>query len=136
MSLLNYFQRQLQCQFSHRQKCQQSPVTQGQWAEEQAEKYLCRQGLRICARNYGIKSGEIDIIVRDQEQLVFVEVRYRHSDSFGTAAESVTPHKQKKLRRAALHYLQKNKLNEQCPCRFDIVAMSANNRIDWIKNAF
>jgi|TARA_B110000116_G_C16686048_1_gene512993 putative endonuclease len=136
MSLLDYFQRPLQRHISYWKKGQQAPANKGQWAEEQAENYLCRQGLLICTRNYGIKSGEIDLIALDREQLVFVEVRYRHSDMFGTAAESVTTHKQQKLRRAALHYLQKHKLSEQCPCRFDIVAMSAGNRIDWIKNAF
>ena len=136
MSLLDYFLRHFQRHISHWRKPQQASANQGQWAEEQAAKYLSRQGLRICARNYGIKSGEIDLIALDREQLVFVEVRYRRSDAFGTAAESVTPQKQQKLRRAALHYLQKHKLSEQCACRFDIVGMSADNRIDWIKNAF
>lgn len=109
---------------------------QGDKAERRAEQYLQRHGLSICARNYTIKGGEIDLIARDKDAVVFVEVRYRRSDAFGSASESVTAAKQKKLRRTALHYLQKYRLHEQYPCRFDIVALSADNRIDWIKNAF
>lgn len=117
-----------------------NPLPRGQWAERQAESFLVGHGLKILERNYTVKSGEIDLIATDKHSLVFVEVRYRHSDTFGSSAESVDASKQKKLRRAAEHYLQKHNLNERQPCRFDIVALSAssntNSNIDWIRNAF
>lgn len=132
MRLLNTIRQLLRRTHKHT-----SPARhQGDQAEDLAAQYLQQHGLTICERNYSIKGGEIDLIARDQKHLVFVEVRYRSSDAFGSASESVTHHKQAKLRRTALHYLQKHRLHEQCPCRFDIVALSADNRIDWIKDAF
>lgn len=132
MRLLNIF-RQI---FNRSHKNTAPARRQGDKAERSAEHYLQRHGLTISERNYTIKGGEIDLIAHDQGCIVFVEVRYRRSDTFGSACESVTKNKQKKLRRTALHYLQKHRLHEQCPCRFDIVALSADNRINWTKDAF
>ncbi|MCW9022255.1 MAG: YraN family protein, partial [Sedimenticola sp.] len=77
----------------------------GNEAEQLAQRYLEQRGLRTLERNYRCKMGEIDIIMKDQDSLVFVEVRYRKQNAFGSAAESVTTTKQKKIIRAAYHYL-------------------------------
>lgn len=108
----------------------------GAVAEEYACKYLRKQGLKLVARNFRCKLGEIDLIMQDNNELVFVEVRCRKNNNFGTSAESVTYSKQKKLLRAAEYYLSQlhdaNKL-----CRFDVIAItSESNTLEWIKNAF
>ncbi len=72
--------------------------------------------------------------MRDADTLVFVEVRYRRSERYGTAAESVDAHKQRRLAAAAGHYLQGHP--SSLSCRFDVVAIGADNRIDWIRSAF
>lgn len=110
----------------------------GQAAEQQAANYLSRHGLQLIQRNYQCRMGEIDLIMRDKNCLVFVEVRYRHQDSHGHGVETVTFMKQKKLIRTASFYLQQKNLWEKVPCRFDVVAIAnAENRdILWIKDAF
>ena len=111
----------------------------GQAAESQACDLLQKQGLQLIERNYHCRQGEIDLIMRDGNCTVFVEVRYRRNSSFGSAAESVDYRKQKKIISTASHYLQQhNKLARQ-PARFDVVSMSAqgnNTHIDWIQDAF
>jgi len=109
-------------------------LRRGESAEDRALKWLSRRGLRLVERNFRCKAGEIDLIMQDGEALVFVEVRYRSHASFGSAAESVTPAKQKKLRRAAAVYLQRQR--KLPPCRFDIIGVDAASRIDWLQNAF
>jgi putative endonuclease len=110
-------------------------LQQGEAAEQQAVDYLSQRGLKLVDRNFRCKAGEIDLIMREKDSLVFVEVRYRQTDDFGSALESITPSKQRKLLASANFYLQKNRIDQ--PCRFDVVAISgsANNRINWIKNA-
>jgi putative endonuclease len=111
-------------------------LIQGAEAEQQALNYLHRQGLKLVERNYRCKAGELDLIMQDREDTtVFVEVRYRQSNDFGTALESITPAKQRKLLAAARHYLQNR--GDDLPCRFDVVALngSGNTRMEWIKNA-
>lgn len=102
--------------------------------EEAACRYLERQGLRLVARNHRCRHGEIDLVMRDAGTLVFVEVRFRRSGRFGTAADSVDVHKQRRLVAAAAHYLQAHPSG--LPCRFDVVAMGADDGVDWIRNAF
>ncbi len=109
-------------------------LRRGEAAEARALEWLRRRGLEPVARNYRCRGGEIDLVMRDGETLVFVEVRYRSHRGFGTAAESVDARKQQRLRRAASHYLQR--LPSPPPCRFDIVGIDADERIDWIRNAF
>ncbi|MCW8890706.1 MAG: YraN family protein [Sedimenticola sp.] len=113
------------------------PGKKGHDAESQAQRYLEQRGLRSLERNYRCKLGEIDIIMQQQDTLVFVEVRYRKQRAFGSAAESVTTTKQRKLIRAAQHYLQTHRLYD-CPCRFDVLAIHGekSEEIDWIPNAF
>lgn len=117
-------------------------VNLGSKMEDVAAHYLRSAGLTIERRNYRCTAGEIDLIARDNETLVFVEVRYRRSARFGGAKVSVNRSKQQKLLTAASHYLQQQKLN--CPCRFDVIAIEGGDRengsgakdIHWITNAF
>lgn len=110
----------------------------GASAEKKALTYLKKQGLRLLCKNFTCKRGEIDLIMVESNTIVFVEVRYRRDTRFGTAQETVTRGKQAKLINAAQFYLQQqNKM--QTPCRFDVIALNADNTeqaIQWIKNAF
>ncbi|MCA1924869.1 MAG: YraN family protein [Thiobacillus sp.] len=106
----------------------------GQTAEARAESWLCKQGLIPVARNWRCRFGEIDLIMRDGETLVFVEVRLRNRRDFGDGAASVTPAKQKKLAAAARVYLAT--LKTLPACRFDVVAMRDAAQPDWLRNAF
>lgn len=106
----------------------------GEAKEQAACRYLEGQGLYLVARHHRCRHGEIDLIMRDADTLVFVEVRYRRSQRFGGAAQSVDIHKQRRLTAAAGHYLQRHP--STLPCRFDVLAIGANDRIDWIRHAF
>ncbi|OHE62209.1 MAG: YraN family protein [Thiobacillus sp. GWE1_62_9] len=106
----------------------------GQTAEARAEAFLKTRGLKLVARNWRCRFGEIDLIMQDGTVLIFVEVRLRNHNDFGGAAASVTPTKQKKLLAAARQYL--STLKTLPPCRFDVVALSSNAPPEWIKNAF
>jgi putative endonuclease len=106
----------------------------GQSAESRAEALLKTHGLKLVARNWRCRFGEIDLVMQDDATLVFVEVRLRSRSDFGGAAASVTPAKQKKLLAAARQYL--TTLKTLPPCRFDVVALSGDAAPDWIKNAF
>ena len=107
----------------------------GAQAEQLACAHLEAAGLSVIQRNYRCPPGEIDLIMNDGDTLVFVEVRYRQSDRFGSAAESVTPTKRARLEAAALHFLAKHAINR--PCRFDVVALSGTPaRMAWHRDAF
>lgn len=106
----------------------------GQAAERSALGYLQSKGLELVAQNYRSRFGEIDLIMKDQDQCVFVEVRYRKDQDFGTPADTVTRQKQQKMIRTAKDYLLKHKLYEKISCRFDVIAIS--DEIEWIPNAF
>lgn len=108
----------------------------GDEAEYQAEKFLLRQQLILLERNYRCRFGEIDLVMKDGNTLVFVEVRLRANNFFGGAAASITPAKQAKLIRTAKHYLSRH--NCDLPCRFDAILISGRmgDKIDWIPNAF
>jgi putative endonuclease len=111
----------------------------GQAAESAACRHLEEQGLALIARNYRSPFGEIDLVMRDRHALVFVEVRQRRSERYGTPAETVDARKQARLRATAEHYLQQHPRESQNPCRFDIVAILDNprgRRIEWLRNAF
>jgi putative endonuclease len=109
-------------------------LLRGKSAEDQAYEFLVGKGLKLVNRNYRCKQGELDLIMTDQKTLVIVEVRYRKSDAYGSALESVTPSKQAKIITATQHYL--STLKSDCPLRFDVVAISGNGDISWIQNAF
>ncbi|WP_299941611.1 YraN family protein [uncultured Microbulbifer sp.] len=103
--------------------------------EDKAADYLRRAGLAVIEHNYRSRFGEIDLIARDSDTVVFVEVRFRRSNHFGGAGASVDARKQQKLLATACGYLQKHNLD--CPCRFDVLAIDSDaQNIQWIKNAF
>ena len=104
--------------------------------ERLAEAHLVAHGFILIERNFLCKGGEIDLIMKDQEYLVFIEVRYRASNEFGGALGSITAGKQRKLRRAAEFYLLQQFGNTPPPCRFDVIAIEGQNELEWIKNAF
>jgi putative endonuclease len=106
----------------------------GEQAETLAAEFLQGKGLRIVARNYRSRYGEIDLIARDGSTVVFVEVRSRSSENYGGAAASITAAKREKLLKTARHYLAG--VSPLPPCRFDAVLMSGEPpRIEWIRNA-
>ncbi|MTI15254.1 YraN family protein [Sansalvadorimonas verongulae] len=110
-------------------------------AENQALAFLQKQGLRLRERNYACKAGELDLVMNDKDTLVFIEVRFRKSDNYGSAEESVTHRKQARLNRAAAHYMQTFRLTDKVPCRFDIITIHPDrnrdgNQVNWIRNAF
>ena len=109
-----------------------APGRRGARAETLAREYLERRGLRCLACNFRCRRGEIDLVMRDGEELVFVEVRYRRAGSWGDAAATVTRAKQRRIIAAANHYLHRYRLD--CPCRIDVLAMDGDS-IDWIVNA-
>lgn len=109
----------------------------GQRAERQAERYLSRQGLRVVKRNYRCRLGEIDLVMHEGDTLVFVEVRLRGRTTFGDGIDSVSLHKQRRLIRAARHFLMRNLRWRHAPCRFDVIGIErASDHVTWIPNAF
>jgi putative endonuclease len=114
----------------------QTAIELGQNAESRARQYLLAQGLKPMAHNVRYKMGELDLVMCDGQQWVFVEVRSRSNIRFGGAATSITHAKVAKLRRAANAFLQHAFHNQAWPpCRFDVIAIDGDN-IQWIKNAF
>jgi putative endonuclease len=111
----------------------------GQQAEEQACNYLLNQGLKIVEHNFRCNMGEIDLIMRDKDLVVFVEVRARKKNQFANGLESVNFTKQDRILRTAVYYLQKNRLTDKVACRFDVVAITLNTSsptLCWTKDAF
>lgn len=106
----------------------------GHHFEGLALKYLKRRGLKLLARNYCSRHGEIDLIMQDKDTLVFVEVRYRKHDSYGGAIESIDYHKQSRITNTAESYLQTH--SWEGPCRFDIIAIQGKAKPQWIIGAF
>ena len=110
----------------------------GKQHEDRALAYLEEKGLKTIERNFHSYRGEIDLIMLDNETLVFIEVRYRRNNLYGSAAESVTRKKQQHLIMASQYFLQTKKQHQARACRFDIVAITGGQaeNIDWIKNGF
>ncbi|MGS2717728.1 YraN family protein [Eionea flava] len=115
----------------------------GKKAETAAKHYLCQQKLAFIEENYSCRQGEIDLIMKEDRQLVFVEVKYRKNNTFGDGFEHVTWHKQQRIIKTARHYLHTHKIGETVSCRFDVVSItpsptkhSAPLSIQWIRNAF
>lgn len=102
--------------------------------EHIAGAYLERQGYKILEYNYHCRLGEIDLIARDGEYLVFCEVKYRKGHMTGSPAEAVDVYKQRKLWKTAEYYLLRHGLYD-VPCRFDVIGIE-DCRITLIKNAF
>ncbi|MCG6983345.1 MAG: YraN family protein [Deltaproteobacteria bacterium] len=111
---------------------------QGQEGEELAVRHLKRRGYRIICQNYRSPLGEIDIVAHHRGVLVFVEVKSRRSETFGSPKLAVTPAKQRKLSQVAWHYLQQHNLTE-ASARFDVVTISGSTGAPYfevIENAF
>ncbi|WP_020207919.1 YraN family protein [Gilvimarinus chinensis] len=118
---------------------QKNKATRGELAEQQARTFLQQQGLHYVAANIKGPGGEIDLIMREQQTLIFVEVRLRSNVNYSSAAESVNASKQHKLIKTAAWYLQQQKLTDEIPCRFDVVALSTLDGSQpplWIVDAF
>ena len=109
--------------------------TPGQRAEAAAAAYLTGKGLRLLVSNYRCRTGEIDLILRDGEAVVFAEVRLRTHSAFGGAAESIDRRKQARIIAAARHFLT-GKIEPAC--RFDVLLLDSIDppRIEWIRDAF
>jgi putative endonuclease len=108
----------------------------GAAAEQSAAELLLRSGCRMLARNACYPEGELDLIVRDGDTVAFIEVRLRSDESFGGAGASVDSRKQRRLARAAQHWLLQNYGQAWPVCRFDVVTVDGDGRIEWIRDAF
>lgn len=109
----------------------------GQQAEQMALDHLNAQGLKLVMRNYSCRLGEIDLIMRDRDHLVIIEVRSRVSMNFGGGVGSVTFAKRQKIIKATSHYMIKNKLFDKFPIRFDVISIDRKSKkITWLKDAF
>lgn len=114
--------------------------TKGNEAESLALSFLLNNGLKLINKNFHSRHGEIDLIMMDQRSIVFVEVKFRSSNKFGLACESVSISKQKKIIATSNIFLQKN-INKihYSAIRFDIISINhllIEDNISWIKNAF
>jgi putative endonuclease len=115
-----------------------SRVNLGKTGEDLACRELERRGYVILARRYRRRGGELDIIARDGETLVFVEVKARRDHAFGAAAEGVHMLKRHRMVRVALDYVMAHRL-AGCPCRFDVVSIHLDEErpmIEVFQNAF
>ena len=113
-------------------------INLGKQGEDIAARYLLKKGLALITRNFRDKFGEIDIIAKDRETLVFVEVKTRRSDHFGLPEEAVTPAKQQQIIRVASSYLVQHRLLD-VPVRFDVMAITikqGNPQINHLVSAF
>lgn len=112
--------------------------TYGRESESIAVKQLKKQGYKIVEQNYRSKLGEIDIIAKDKKTLVFVEVKARRSDRYGSPKWAITPKKKRQMSKVALYYLKVTK-QTNVKARFDVVTIRSledKPQIDIIKNAF
>lgn len=108
----------------------------GQAAETQAANFLTQQGYTLVQKNFRCKVGEIDLIMRHEDSLIFVEVRKRQRNHFGSELESITPQKQRRIIQASLTYLQATDQMDRVNCQFDVIGIDGNNQITWIPQAF
>lgn len=107
--------------------------------EELALGWLLARGLKLVQRNYRCKLGEVDLVMRDRDILVFVEVRFRGARGQVPPCETVDFRKQRKLLRTASHFLLWNRALAELPCRFDVLGISAagaDPQYEWIRDAF
>ena len=115
-----------------------SPAETGSKAEWLAGQHLQSLGLQLVAQNFRTKAGEIDLIMRHEDTLVFVEVRYRREVEFGLPAETISAAKRRKIARAAAHYL--TTLVTIPDCRFDVITLTGDTptseACEWIQGAF
>ncbi len=111
----------------------------GEAIEGKVALYLQNQGLRILHRNFRCKQGEVDLIALDGDQLLFVEVRFRQNTNYGTAQDSITPAKKRKIIQSARFFLYRYPGYANHACRFDVVGVTLKDQqlhFDWIRHAF
>ena len=114
-----------------------SNTEKGRTGEELAAEFLSKQGIEIIERNYHTKFGEIDLIGFDKSTIIFIEVKLRNNDNFGTPVEAVTQTKLKRIYKSALLYISENESNYDY--RFDVIAISKDDinrcyHLEWLKN--
>ena len=100
---------------------------------------MCSRGLQLLQRNFSSRFGEIDLVMEDDKTVVFVEVKYRRSNSHGSGADAVTFHKQNKISLTAAWYLAMNPARAEQICRFDVISIDTEKGekgINWIRSAF
>lgn len=118
----------------------QSPSQQtGYRAETLAEQYLTQKGLKLIQKQFRTSLGEIDLIMRSGNELVFVEVRFRSANDFIDPIETITPKKRLNLIRTAYIFLKQHPWTDAFAQRFDIISISGCQlipKITWIPNAF
>lgn len=110
-------------------------TTVGKQAESTASKYLIERGYALVARNYRNRFCEIDIIVRNEEYICFVEVKYRSSDNFGGGLGAVEYFKQGRLKKSAEYWLSEHQEYSGLQPRIDVIAVNQSNVIEHIENA-
>ncbi len=113
----------------------------GQQGEEAAIKFLKKRGYRILERNFRCPLGEIDVVSRHNDTLVFVEVKTRSSHAYGLPEEAIDYRKQRKLKQLAYYYMKYKGLGFEVKCRFDVVSVLKDSSINGfeiriIQNAF
>lgn len=114
-------------------------TVKGRRAEDRALDFLTAEGLELLTKNYRSRQGEIDLIMRDKDTTVFVEVRARTSNKIMHAVETIDQRKQNRIIRTSQHYLQREEKSKTLYYRFDVIAISGpmeEANIEWIKNAF
>jgi putative endonuclease len=114
-------------------------LSKGLAYEQQAEDFLSKQGYKPRDKNYHTRRGEIDLIMTSGSTLVFIEVRFRKSNAFGSPEESITKTKRDKIIFSARHYISKNKLWSM-NIQFDVITFTGgkpqNQEINWLQHAF
>lgn len=116
-------------------------TAKGARAEKFAQHYLEKQNLVLQAQNYRCQQGEIDLVMVDKlnNELVFIEVRSRTPKGFGSAIETISTSKQRRIIKTAEHYLVTNEISHKQFCRFDVIGIKTENKqteITWLPNAF
>ncbi len=111
-------------------------MARGTAAETRALRYLEKAGLKLVERNWRCPRGEIDLVMREHDTLVLVEVRTRGRRDFGGAAASVDARKRQRIIYAARAYLAAHPKCADLAVRFDVVAFEEDQRLDWIRQAF
>ena len=116
-----------------------SHLEHGKNAEQLAARYLARQGLSLVASNHRARVGELDLVMREGQVLVIVEVRARHSAQKTTPEATIDRHKQRRIIRATQHFILCNRQYRDWPLRFDVVGITGAldaPQISWIRAAF
>lgn len=111
----------------------------GYKVEQLVSRYLQKKAFQLIGSNFRCKVGELDLIMKDQEYLVFIEVRYRAQEDYGSGLESIHYYKQRRIIKAAQLYLQCHAWAQNLPCRLDVVSVSGPleaPKIHWVPNAF